>query len=66
MHTRRHQDFLETEAKHMLQMVAAGQATCLGQENRFIEGQAVMFKRWVAEFPDFGEVIYWEGTPLSR
>jgi hypothetical protein len=62
----RHDEFFrEGGVSDFLQHLGEGRARFIGTEERFFDGRAMRFKKWVAELPRWGQVVFWQGTPLG-
>lgn len=55
--------FLETQQQAFLDKVAAGVVPGTGTMEMVLLGHPVLFSKWTAEWPGWGEITYWEYVP---
>jgi hypothetical protein len=59
----RHLSFMQTSFSDLQAMLAGGSATHLSPEQLSIDGHSLTFERWLANFAEYGDVVYWQGVP---
>jgi hypothetical protein len=57
---------MNKQASTIRSTVAAGGALPLPEIDMVLEGFSIHFHRWQVESPDWGNVVYWQGTPLTE
>jgi len=61
--TKQHYEFLQAFEEEFFEKHKNGQTVPVGREDIQLDRLLIPLHKWKAIFPDYGEIIYWEGHP---